>query len=55
MSMMSLISVNMSPFQVQVFWIVTSCNIVTGHQCFRFPCCKVLWNVNILPQHYEPG
>jgi len=26
-------------FQVQVFWVVTPCNVVVGYQLFRDPCC----------------
>jgi hypothetical protein len=36
--------------QVQVFWVVTSCNDVVGHQHFGRPCCLHLQF--ILPQHY---
>jgi hypothetical protein len=24
-------------FQVEVFWVVTSCSVVVGYQCFRGP------------------
>jgi len=26
-------------FKVEVFWVVTPCNVVVGHQGFRAPCC----------------
>jgi len=26
-------------FQVEIFWVVTSCSFVVGYQCFRGPCC----------------
>jgi hypothetical protein len=47
--------------QAEVFWVVMLCNVVVGYQCFRGPCClhlhqyggsKVIWNIQILPQHY---
>jgi len=25
--------------QVEVFWVVTSCSVRVGYQCFRGPCC----------------
>jgi hypothetical protein len=25
--------------KVKVFWVVTPCNVVTGYQSFRSPCC----------------
>jgi len=25
--------------QVEVFWVVTLCNVMVGYQCFRDPCC----------------
>jgi hypothetical protein len=25
--------------QVEVFWVVTSCSVVIGYQCFGGPCC----------------
>jgi hypothetical protein len=40
-------------FQVDVFCIVTPCNVVVGYQCFRGPCCLHLQGeVGIPPQHY---
>jgi len=48
--------------QVEVFWVVTPCNVMTGYQRFRDPCClhlhpegegnMDLWNVCTLPQNY---
>jgi len=29
-------------FQVEVFWVVTPCNVVVGYQRFRGPCCFCL-------------
>jgi len=26
-------------FQVEVFWVVTVCNVVVGYQRFGCPCC----------------
>jgi hypothetical protein len=26
-------------FQVEIFWVVTPCNVVVGYQCFRGPYC----------------
>jgi len=31
-------------FQVDIFWVVTSYNIVVRYQCFRGPCCLHLWH-----------
>jgi hypothetical protein len=48
--------------QVQVFWVVTPCNVVVGYQSFRGPCClhahheggsMDLWNFGTLPHHME--
>jgi hypothetical protein len=26
-------------FQAEVFWVMTTCSVVVGYQCFRGPCC----------------
>jgi len=44
-------------FQVEVFWVVTPCNVVVGYQRFRDPCCLCghptdgHGDVGILAQH----
>jgi hypothetical protein len=25
--------------QVEAFWVLTTCSVVVGYQCFRGPCC----------------
>jgi len=48
--------------QVTVFWVVMTCSVVIGYQCFRWLCClhlqehgssKVLWNITIWCQNPE--
>jgi len=39
-------------FQVDVFWIVTPCSFVTGHQRFRVPCCLHFTLKKEAAQHY---
>jgi len=51
-----------SEFQVEVFWVVTSCSVVVGYRRFGGLCCLHLqgehggsfdlWNVGIPPPHY---
>jgi hypothetical protein len=37
-------------FQVEVFWVVTPCNVVGGYRRFRGPCC-LHFQDGILPKH----
>jgi hypothetical protein len=48
--------------QVEVFWVVTTCNVVVGYQRFGGPFClhlqgedggsTVFWNACVVPRHY---
>jgi len=50
-----------SLFQVEVFWVVTPCSAVVGHQRFRGPWClqftltmKTAWNSETLISYHSP-
>jgi hypothetical protein len=38
-------------FQVDVFWVVTPCSVVSGYQRFRGPCCLHFQGETLVSYH----
>jgi len=40
--------------QVMVFWVVTTCGVMVGYQCFGGPCCLQGKVHSAPPKHWYP-
>jgi len=45
-------TIYVNPFQVEVFWFVTTCSVLLGYQRFRGPCASMVWTSEKLVSYY---